>query len=308
MLLLSACGLAEYCAAHPWHVAGLALWGRSGMYGESSSDKVQQQRQQQGKEGQARDGGQAGVAGEVVGLGHEGQGQGSNGARLHSGPGRQGDLRQRQRGQVQPVDGVGDVLSPEGAAGSAANGGRAGYDGTAGPAGTPGGDGSGGGSGSSGAGGSAGGAERGGSALTGFLSPDLAVMVYPWAFSLAVCVSVMHVQVSTRLLLSSCPVLYWYMAHVWGGAGAGGRSTIRDGGAGRRRSAGQGVGAGRDKHDGNGSYEEHGALEGSSGGGGFKARGVGARGGGWLGAALWRWCLVYGWVGAVLFVNFMPWT
>ncbi|GIL75979.1 hypothetical protein Vretifemale_5662 [Volvox reticuliferus] len=54
-----------------------------------------------------------------------------------------------------------------------------------------------------------------GDAVSGYLSPELAVFMYPWAFSLLIAVTTMHVQVSTRFLLSACPPLYWYMAHIW---------------------------------------------------------------------------------------------
>ncbi len=315
MLLLSACGLAEYCAVHPRHVACLALWGPAAapVHPAPEGEQQQQQQGQQRGEGKARDGEHEHTQTRVADVRSGGQGQGSDAAGRHRGPGRPEGVRQRRRGQLLPAGGSGDVPGREGAAGNAAGEGRAG-DAAAGPAGAPVDGDSGGGSGGSGAGGSAGGAGRIVIGPTGFLSPDLAVMVYPWAFSLAVCISCMHVQVSTRLLLSSCPVLYWYMAHVWGGGGvAGGGSTVRGGGAGRGRSAGQGVGAGRGKHGGGcsgdgGSNEELGALDKSSGCGDLEAGGVGALGGRWLGAALWRWCLVYGWVGAVLFVNFMPWT
>ncbi|GLI65453.1 hypothetical protein VaNZ11_008834 [Volvox africanus] len=56
---------------------------------------------------------------------------------------------------------------------------------------------------------------RGGDVTSGYLSPDLAVFMYPWAFSLLIATTTMHVQVSTRFLLSACPPVYWYMAHIW---------------------------------------------------------------------------------------------
>ncbi|GLC33181.1 hypothetical protein PLESTF_000150600 [Pleodorina starrii] len=55
----------------------------------------------------------------------------------------------------------------------------------------------------------------GGDGGSGYLVPELAVFMYPWAFCLAVAVSSMHVQVATRFLLSACPPVYWYMAHLW---------------------------------------------------------------------------------------------
>ncbi len=110
----------------------------------------------------------------------------------------------------------------------------------------------------------------------GFLRPQLAVFLLPWAVSVGVALTAMHVQVATRLLLSSCPPLYWYMAHVWR----------------RCSSRRQGEACGRE-----GRTAAWGADPGSS-------RGCSAA----CAAGLWRWCLVYMALGAVLFCNFMPWT
>jgi Gpi18-like mannosyltransferase len=48
----------------------------------------------------------------------------------------------------------------------------------------------------------------------GYCGGEVAVFVFHWAFLAAVAAAVMHVQVATRFL-STCPPLYWYMAHAW---------------------------------------------------------------------------------------------
>ncbi|KAG2486939.1 hypothetical protein HYH03_014438 [Edaphochlamys debaryana] len=135
-----------------------------------------------------------------------------------------------------------------------------------------------------------------GDQVQGYLSPRLAIFMFPWVFSLLVAVTSMHVQVATRFLLSSCPPLYWYMAHVWlraVGADEGSRAWngIAEEGRGRGEAAeggGEGGGKGGGRSDGGGT-----------------GRGVGGE---WVATALVRWCLVYGGLGCTLFINFMPWT
>eukprot|EP00798_Chlamydomonas_sp_ICE-L_P007367 gene7368-491_t len=57
------------------------------------------------------------------------------------------------------------------------------------------------------------GRSKSGSTKSGFLNPRVGVFIYPWAFMTLTATFVMHVQVATRFL-SSCPPMYWYMAHL----------------------------------------------------------------------------------------------
>ncbi|GFR47147.1 hypothetical protein Agub_g8838 [Astrephomene gubernaculifera] len=131
----------------------------------------------------------------------------------------------------------------------------------------------------------------------GYLSPDLAVFMYPWAFCTAVAISTMHVQVATRFLLSSCPQLYWYMAHLW----------LRCEEERRRGSRGAAAGGG---------VASSGGAAAGGGSGMVLARCGGCLSGGglrhgwlsWCDVALWRWCLLYLGLGCLLFINFLPWT
>ena len=83
--------------------------------------------------------------------------------------------------------------------------------------------------------------------LPGFLGPRVAVFMYPWAFLALTALLAMHVQVATRFL-STCPPLYWYLAHLWlgpaAGAGAAGRpASPAQQGQGRGRGGQGGWGA-----------------------------------------------------------------
>jgi hypothetical protein len=104
----------------------------------------------------------------------------------------------------------------------------------------------------------------------GYLSPDAAVFMVHWGVMVAVCVSVVHIQVSTRLL-SCCVPWYWWAAHLV------------------QRSLPQQPPA--------------------SGGKPSRAvAGEGSRAGLWVGSVLWGYCGVMMAAGAVLFPNFYPWT
>jgi len=50
----------------------------------------------------------------------------------------------------------------------------------------------------------------------GYLSRAARPHILLWCLLAVPCLLVMHVQVSTRLLASACPALYWYCAHLTG--------------------------------------------------------------------------------------------
>ncbi|KAG2441008.1 hypothetical protein HXX76_003861 [Chlamydomonas incerta] len=140
---------------------------------------------------------------------------------------------------------------------------------------------------------------RSGSRSAGFLAPELAVTMFPWAFSLLVAVTAMHVQVSTRFLLSSCPPLYWYMAHLWrrGTGRRPGKTAVLQ--AAKQEPWCATTGAAPADGFGSGA-----AALSSAGGEGGESSGWDS----WVAVSLWRWCFVYMALGGVLFVNFLPWT
>jgi hypothetical protein len=110
----------------------------------------------------------------------------------------------------------------------------------------------------------------GGGGSGGYLSPDAAVFIVHWGVMVAVCVSVVHIQVSTRLL-SCCVPWYWWAAHL----------VQR-------------------------SLPPQAPVPGGNPG---TAAAVGpSRGSPWVGAVLWGYCGVMMAAGAVLFPNFYPWT
>jgi hypothetical protein len=57
------------------------------------------------------------------------------------------------------------------------------------------------------------------------------VYVYLWIALFAICVTVLHVQVSTRFLSSACPALYWYAGSILAELRPPKRSLQRNSGA-----------------------------------------------------------------------------